>query len=144
MAGRARPFTPAVQPKLDPPDLQTQLENAQRFGHRLGKYSIIPHQSASLPIQPKLTIGAPGDKYEQEADRVAQQVVQRLNASKLGDMQSEQSVQRETLPEEEDELQMKPLVQRSSDSVMPASEDLESAIAKTSFEPGDRLLKPWT
>ncbi len=29
-----------------------------------------------LPIQAKLTIGEPGDKYEQEADRVAEQVMQ--------------------------------------------------------------------
>ena len=31
--------------------------------------------SHELAIQPKLTIGAPGDKYEREADRVAEQVV---------------------------------------------------------------------
>ena len=31
------------------------------------------------PIQGKLTIGQPGDKYEQEADEVAAQVVQRIN-----------------------------------------------------------------
>ena len=29
-----------------------------------------PQQSSTLPIQAKLTIGAPGDQYEQEADRV--------------------------------------------------------------------------
>ena len=35
--------------------------------------------NASRPlIQTKLTIGQPGDKYEQEADQVADQVVQRL------------------------------------------------------------------
>jgi len=30
-------------------------------------------------VQRKLTVGAPGDKYEQEADRVAEQVVQQIN-----------------------------------------------------------------
>ncbi|MDB9494819.1 DUF4157 domain-containing protein [Spirulina major CS-329] len=34
----------------------------------------------ALPIMPKLTVGAANDKYEQEADAVAAQVVQRLNA----------------------------------------------------------------
>ena len=30
---------------------------------------------SSLPVQPKLTIGQPGDQYEQEADRMASQVM---------------------------------------------------------------------
>ncbi|WP_094674592.1 DUF4157 domain-containing protein [Hydrocoleum sp. CS-953] len=37
-------------------------------------------EQEKVEVQPKLTIGAPGDKYEQEADRVAAQVVQRINA----------------------------------------------------------------
>jgi len=49
-------------------------------------------------VQPKLTINAPGDKYEQEADEMAERVVQA------------QSIQRQSLPEEEEELmQAKPL-----------------------------------
>ncbi|WP_218080216.1 eCIS core domain-containing protein [Anthocerotibacter panamensis] len=54
------------------------------------------------PIQTKLTVGQPGDAYEQEADRVAAQVVSQINAP-----QPSQQVQREELPEEE--LQMKPM-----------------------------------
>ncbi|WP_072620746.1 hypothetical protein [Spirulina major] len=37
-------------------------------------------QQVTTPIQPKLTVGAVGDKYEQEADRVAADVVQELHA----------------------------------------------------------------
>ncbi|NBC08547.1 MAG: DUF4157 domain-containing protein [Bacteroidetes bacterium] len=49
-------------------------------------------------VQPKLTINAPGDKYEQEADEMAERVVQA------------QSIQRQTLPADEEELmQAKPL-----------------------------------
>ncbi len=58
----------------------------------------------SLRPQTKLTVSQPGDVYEQEADRVAQQVMQTI--SEPG---SKQSVQREALPEEEEELQMKSL-----------------------------------
>ncbi|MEH2284493.1 MAG: DUF4157 domain-containing protein [Nostoc sp.] len=58
----------------------------------------------SLRPQTKLTVNQPGDVYEQEADRVAQQVMQRMS-----DPVSKQSVQREALPEEEEELQMKSL-----------------------------------
>lgn len=36
--------------------------------------------SMSYRIQPKLTIGEPGDRYEQEADQVASDVLQRINA----------------------------------------------------------------
>ena len=54
-----------------------------------------------LTIQSKLTIGQPGDKYEQEADRVADQVM------RMPDSQ----VQRQAEPneEEEDTLQTKPI-----------------------------------
>ncbi|MFH7243513.1 MAG: DUF4157 domain-containing protein [Spirulina sp.] len=66
------------------------------------------------PIQPKLTIGAPNDRYEQEADRVASQVVQHINAPTIGPATPSQSLQREDLPDD-DELQMKPLLQREVD-----------------------------
>ena len=52
-------------------------------------------------IQPKLTIGQPNDKYEQEADAVADQVM-RMPASEIP------SVQRKCDKCEEEELQMKP------------------------------------
>jgi Domain of unknown function (DUF4157) len=127
----SRPFAP--QTKLDAeqtqalPELQTQLETAQRFGHHLADFNLSPHPS-SPPIQPKLAIGAPGDKYEQEADRVAQQVVQRLNAPQVERAEPEPAVQRQT-PEEE-ELQMKPMLQMRENARTggQASPDLESAI----------------
>ncbi|MEH2226938.1 eCIS core domain-containing protein [Nostoc sp.] len=58
----------------------------------------------SLRPQTKLTVNQPGDVYEQEADKVAQQVMQTMS-----EPVSKQSVQREALPEEEEELQMKSL-----------------------------------
>ncbi|MBD2726902.1 DUF4157 domain-containing protein [Nostoc sp. FACHB-892] len=100
-------------------DLSTQLLQAKTFGHSISKLAGQESSSASpqtngLSIQPKLSIGEPGDRYEQEADRVASVVVQRINApSSTGE-----SVQREAMPEEEDELQMKPLadsIQRLED-----------------------------
>jgi hypothetical protein len=54
--------------------------------------------------QAKLTIGQPGDFYEQQADSVAQQVMQRIAQSG-----NRQSIQRQEVPEEEEQLQMKPL-----------------------------------
>ena len=54
-------------------------------------------------IQPKLTIGQPNDKYEQEADAVADQVM-RMPASEIPPVQRKC----DKCEEEEEELQMKP------------------------------------
>ena len=77
------------------------------------------------PIQAKLTIGEPGDKYEQEADRVASEVVEEINTPTNRQSIQEQSVQRMV---EEGGLRMKP---------MPAITE-EEAMA----EDGDLRMKP--
>jgi hypothetical protein len=94
------------------------------------------------PIQAKLTIGEVGDKYEQEADRVAKDVVQRINTP---------STQTDTLQrqETEEELQLKEasvneIVQRQeATDESEVSTDLESAInsAKGSGQPLDKNLQ---
>lgn len=71
-------------------------------------------------LQAKLTIGEPNDKYEQEADRVADQVMS----------MPEPGLQRQEMPEEEEEaVQAKalaeggtPLLQRQAE---PNEEELE-------------------
>ncbi len=65
-----------------------------------------PADHGSL-IQAKLTINPPGDVYEQEADRVAGQVVDRINQP----AGQGQAVQRQEVPEEEELLQGK-MIQR--------------------------------
>jgi Domain of unknown function (DUF4157) len=124
----SRPFAPQTKPEAEQtqtlPELQTQLETAQRFGHHLADFSLSAHSSAPPLIQPKLVIGAPGDKYEQEADRVAQQVVQRLHAPQMERLRSEAAVQRETQPEE-NELQTKPLSDRIQRVEMPENSELQ-------------------
>ncbi|MBG1271104.1 DUF4157 domain-containing protein [Nostoc sp. WHI] len=98
----------------------------------------------SLRLQTRLTVNQPGDIYEQEADRVAGQVMQKM--SKPG---NRQSIQREALPEEE--LQMKslansitPVVQRQGGGVA-ATSDLETSIqqARGSGQPlADDIRQP--
>ena len=57
-------------------------------------------------VQPKLTTNQPNDRFEQEADAVAEKVVS-----------GESAIQRKcTDCEQEDEIQMKPLVQQKADS----------------------------
>lgn len=74
-------------------------------------------------LQTKLTVGAPGDKYEQEADSMAQKVmstpdsaVQRMTPGEEEEVRTKPLaanitplVQREEMPEEKEELQAKPL-----------------------------------
>ncbi|MEH2226936.1 eCIS core domain-containing protein [Nostoc sp.] len=66
----------------------------------------LTHDISRIPLrtQAKLSISQPGDIYEQEADSVAQQVMQRM-----AQPVNRQSIQREALPKDEEELQMKPL-----------------------------------
>ena len=91
-------------------------------------------------MQTKLTVGAPNDRYEQEADRVAEQVMSTPDSAAQPAIQRQEGeeeemqmkplsatitplVQREGMPEEE-ELQMKPLghIQREG---MPEEEELQ-------------------
>ncbi|BAZ08734.1 hypothetical protein NIES4071_05400 [Calothrix sp. NIES-4071] len=119
--------------------------------------------SPKQAIQTKLTIGAPGDKYEQEAHRVAAQVVTQINAPVSG--QSNQNIQREGMPLEdelmmapqlssiqreamleEEEIQTKPMLQlQAGDSSTTATTELESSIqqARGSGQPlADNIRKP--
>lgn len=120
--------------------LNSRLKHARRFSHN---FANIPLRSPEIPtpIQAKLTIGEPGDKYEQEADAMASFVVQRIyqpQSEKLQreslpednymQMKPERSIQREVLLED-DYMQMKPMVQRRAYvGGIGASPDLETGI----------------
>jgi hypothetical protein len=122
---RSRPFSdPTVSDEVSPhkqelPDLQTQLERGARFSQSLSRMKVYGNRPA---IQPKIAVGAPGDKYEQEADRMAAQVM-----SMAAPVHSP-SVQRQAAPEEEEvptnplEASITPLVQRE---VMPEEEEVQ-------------------
>ncbi|MFD0676870.1 MULTISPECIES: eCIS core domain-containing protein [unclassified Paenibacillus] len=95
-----------------------------------------------FPIQTKMAVGPVGDKYEQEADKVASQVVQQLQTKPATDsvqrmeqseeeseelqMKPAESIQRMELPEEEsEELQMKPAVESIQRMELPEEESEE-------------------
>ena len=59
------------------------------------------NQPATPPrafIQPKLKIGAVGDKYEQEADRMAKEVVNRINAPQPSELPHPGGIQQKAIP----------------------------------------------
>ena len=87
-------------------------------------------------IQTKLTIGQPGDKYEQEADTMAEKVVQRLALddapaagqsdtppiqAKCAECKKEEQLQKKEEPEEvkEPEVQAKEIFESNEESVKP-------------------------
>ncbi|BAY60022.1 hypothetical protein NIES22_00790 [Calothrix brevissima NIES-22] len=101
----------------------TQVQRqSQPLTHDISRISLRP--------QAKLTVSQPNDMYEQEADRVAQQVMQNMSQPA-----NQQSIQREAMPQEDEEqVQAKslansitPLVQREE---MP-EEDEEQVQAKS-------------
>ena len=60
----------ATQPQPQQVFLQGQLSSPSH-GNLLGRTRVFPR----VTVQPKITIGAPNDKYEQEADRMADAVM---------------------------------------------------------------------
>ncbi|BAZ27652.1 hypothetical protein NIES4074_00790 [Cylindrospermum sp. NIES-4074] len=106
----------------------------------------------TTPIQAKLTIGAPGDKYEQEADSMAERVmsmdaptVQQQPIGRKGE-EPEESIQRQPIATSitpliqrfseviqrltEEKLQAKAAIQtKGKDGASPATPDLESRLA---------------
>lgn len=142
------PYTPVIHPVVKPPTpvpgrdaplpaVETQLATATRLGYHFGPLALGPR--ATTVLQPKLRLGPVNDPYEQEADRTAAAVVQRLNAPDAAvqrqpegeeneAIQPKLMVQRQATPPEEDELQRqaapeeddeqvqtKPLLQRQSE-----------------------------
>ena len=105
---KRRPFTNqdargASSPhEQETPDLQTQLNRAARFSQHMSRVKVYGNRPV---IQPKIAVGAPGDRYELEADQMADRVMSMAAPGK------NQSIQREALPEEDekDPLQRKPL-----------------------------------
>jgi len=80
--------------------LSTETETIQ------GQQASQAKGNMGIEIQAKLTIGKPGDKYEQEADRVAAEVVQQMNTPASQQAGQSESVQREEM--EDEDLMMKP------------------------------------
>ncbi|MEX0271135.1 DUF4157 domain-containing protein [Leptolyngbyaceae cyanobacterium UHCC 1019] len=107
------------QPESVPPQTGGfDFRNVDWFSHDPGPR---PTPNVLRNIQAKLTVGAPNDVYEQEADRVAEQVIS------TPDSAVQQSIQREAMPEEEEKIQAK----RSPDSGFQAGSNLENRLSNS-------------
>jgi|GEM_PF-3728138 len=152
-----RPFAPPVQREVQPQSEEEQQQKPQPGLNLLDLPHLFdPRPLTPPPLQAKLTIGEPDDQYEQEADNVARQVVGQIHSPQTvqreemleeeeeEELQMKPLVQREEIAEEEEEeeLQMKPLVQRQTGGE--ASDDLERSIqqARGSGQTLDSSLRP--
>jgi hypothetical protein len=123
-----------VAPASESESKEREEETVQR--QEAGKETATPH---SRTVQAKLTIGEPGDKYEQEADRVASLVVKQINSPEAASSSQGQSVQRMEEPVEElqrqpsiSDLQRSPLSPEVQREAMPAESELQ---AKSILQP---------
>jgi len=99
-------------------------------------FSQIPVNSTSLPIiQPKLTLGKPNDKYEQEAERVAEQVM-RMPEPNVQQQKETEEEEEETLQAKPFASQVTPLVQRDmaleEEEILQTKRSSDSETAMTS------------
>ena len=131
----ARPALPtmAIQRAIaDPGSLSPQ--DMQRLQRAVGNRAVTQlaaarHPSASWPIQAKLTVGAASDRYEQEADRVAAQVMRTPAASPTAAETVEQRSQpAQRLVGQREELQTK---RASMVDSFEAGSDFEGRLAAT-------------
>lgn len=85
---------------------------------------------SKLPIQAKLAIGQPNDQYEQEADRVAQQVIQQINSPQAVQLNQAEGIQYKlALNENEGKLQRISLTQQELNrGRIAGASELESSI----------------
>ncbi|WP_375472887.1 DUF4157 domain-containing protein [uncultured Nostoc sp.] len=94
------------------------------------------HDISRIPLhrpQAKLTVGEPGDKYEQEADWMANQVMRmivpdKLNAPTIQPVQNSLQRQCTACEEEEEKVQTKPSLQSATDTGLQTGDNIESRL----------------
>ena len=97
----------------------------------------------SKAVQAKLTVSQPGDVYEQEADRVAEMVTQKISADRVQRQEEEEELQTKPTSQiqrqtEEEEEEVMP--QRDKEQPSAVSPDVESRINRASG--GGQIITP--
>ena len=115
-----------------------QKENLQHnlSGVDTSKLDLFSHDPGPRPmprLMPKLTVGAPNDVYEQEADRVADQVMS------MPDAAMKTPVQREAMPEEEEEVQAKPVVSIQREELPEEEEPIQAKLIQREELPEEEV-----
>ena len=116
------------------------------FNRRIRPRSDSNASKPNLGIQPKLTIGQPGDKYEQEADKMADKVVSERSRANLVQPKCKACTEQEMLQKnaedgslmEEEVVRRKPIFESNEEEIpnpgrptLQTSSDLESRLKTT-------------
>lgn len=110
----------AVRPVPDSAAAEAPASAESQFAYDLSRVPTHTETPGTGPgVQAKLTVSTPGDRFEQEADRVADQVMTMPTATDLAGVEDQ----------DEGSVAGKPLVQRQSDSVPQVSDKLEGWLA---------------
>jgi Domain of unknown function (DUF4157) len=127
--GRAKPLVPGSilqRAPLAPESLRPA--DILRLQQTLGNRAVAQMLSQSSPfrslVQAKLTVNAPGDQYEQEADRVAQEVIA-TPAVQRAEFEGEDEKEDE---DEKPEVMTKPQPSRAAGGAFEASEEFEQQL----------------
>lgn len=132
----------APKPVAKAPAAKTQTSF---FGHTGEQQPFIAreaddHAFFQMPIQTKLTVGAPNSPAEEEADRMAEQVVQRLAQPESVQRQCADCEKEEVKRQpEEKELQEKPLVAQIQRHAAPEDLDKENPAVARKATPDEDL-----
>ena len=86
--------------------IRTSLHPVLRLQQTAGNRAVARLHTGGY-LQAKLAIGAPGDVYEEEADRVASQVMRQIGPSIGAPLSAGVPIQRQPIEEEEELLQMR-------------------------------------
>jgi hypothetical protein len=111
--------------------VQTQLENATVQRQSEGEQESENEDHSMQLVQPKLTVGAPGDKYEIEADSMAERVMS------MNEPDAPAAIQRSEVGEE-DPLQRSPLATSITPLIQRQSEEGEDIQTKPSVQRAGR------
>jgi Domain of unknown function (DUF4157) len=142
---------PAIQPQPDSPtfplgseiETETSDRDVEAFGLHFAPIPVhapnrpvsalgqpplaIPQSYPIAPIQAKLMIGQPNDKYEQQADRIAAQVVNQINTPQPVNQTNDKE---DAKPQMKPSLQPQSNPQLNGDSI-PATPELEAKIGRS-------------
>ena len=126
----ASPIQTSSESEAQPPTPES-LEKAQSFGYNWSSIPLFaPEPEPAAPIQAKLTIGEPGDSYEQEADRVAAQVVDKINTP-----QPQQTPAGETVQQTGAVQRQKPVGQEENQDIEAVADSLMPIAQQNVIEP---------
>ncbi|NJN72711.1 MAG: DUF4157 domain-containing protein [Limnothrix sp. RL_2_0] len=129
-------FSPSPQPAFQPSEpLTTEAPKNPNFRGLSSEFS--------MPIQAKLTVGEPNDTYEQEADKIAAQVVQKIHTPTINQSEDNSTQYKNTSPDITP-LKISSLQRETTTDGNAVSSGLESSInrARGTGKPLPNSLRP--